>query len=341
MVGTPAEQPSQRMLQELTDKYNAAHPNVKITWNCVGWENATQMLRARFESGNPPDVTGGAASSHAGFARQGILQRVDEALKEKNYAGDATWADTFLPGLLEQSYLADAPEGPGYYSIPQECNIRVVFYNVDIFEKQGIAPPKTWTELMAACEKLKAAGITPFAQDGGFPEYTYAIFGYVFCRIGGEQAFYDTVMHKEGTSWVNNPDWLLAAKEMQKIAGYFQLGFLGSQWPTAQLEWTQGRMAMEVCGSWLISEVKEPAPEGFRFDFFRFPAYEGGKGDQTATDINHNGFGILKGAKHPKEALDFLKYLTSPEAQKVSSAQPPPLPPGGDTRIGAAGCQCV
>jgi len=39
----------------------------------------------------------------------------------------------------------------------------VVFYNTKDFEKAGIsAPPKTWDELMADCDKLKAAGITPF-----------------------------------------------------------------------------------------------------------------------------------------------------------------------------------
>ena len=39
----------------------------------------------------------------------------------------------------------------------------VVFYNTAAFEKAGIAaPPTTWEELMADCEKLKAAGYTPF-----------------------------------------------------------------------------------------------------------------------------------------------------------------------------------
>ena len=39
----------------------------------------------------------------------------------------------------------------------------VTFYNVKAFEKAGIAaPPTTWAELMTDCDKLKAAGYTPF-----------------------------------------------------------------------------------------------------------------------------------------------------------------------------------
>jgi multiple sugar transport system substrate-binding protein len=49
----------------------------------------------------------------------------------------------------------------------------VVFYNTHAFEKAGIAaPPKTWDELMADCDKLKAAGFTPFnapASGGWMP----------------------------------------------------------------------------------------------------------------------------------------------------------------------------
>jgi multiple sugar transport system substrate-binding protein len=49
----------------------------------------------------------------------------------------------------------------------------VVFYNTKDFAKAGIAaPPTTWADLMADCDKLKAAGFTPFnapASGGWMP----------------------------------------------------------------------------------------------------------------------------------------------------------------------------
>ena len=39
-----------------------------------------------------------------------------------------------------------------------------VYYNVDIFKKYNIAIPTTWEEFLAACKKLKDAGVTPIAN---------------------------------------------------------------------------------------------------------------------------------------------------------------------------------
>lgn len=58
-----------------------------------------------------------------------------------------------------------------------------VYYNTAIFEKAGItAVPTTWAEMMDACEKIKAAGYAPFAQDDAYARYT---FGFVLARYIG------------------------------------------------------------------------------------------------------------------------------------------------------------
>ena len=52
-------------------------------------------------------------------------------------------------------------------------------YNKDCFDKAGLdadSPPKTWDEFLAACEKLKAAGISPVGggiQDGYWGEWYF------------------------------------------------------------------------------------------------------------------------------------------------------------------------
>ena len=46
------------------------------------------------------------------------------------------------------------------YGVPYSVPMMGVFYNTDIFAAQGIEVPKTYKEFVAACEKLKAAGIT-------------------------------------------------------------------------------------------------------------------------------------------------------------------------------------
>ena len=55
------------------------------------------------------------------------------------------------------------------YGVPLHLSRWVGFYNTAHFATAGIEEPKTWQDLIAAAEKLKATGITPFhatTQDG-------------------------------------------------------------------------------------------------------------------------------------------------------------------------------
>jgi raffinose/stachyose/melibiose transport system substrate-binding protein len=52
--------------------------------------------------------------------------------------------------------------------VPLDLQFYNGFYNKDLFAKAGISTfPTNWTELFAACDKLKAAGITPFTYGTG------------------------------------------------------------------------------------------------------------------------------------------------------------------------------
>ena len=61
----------------------------------------------------------------------------------------------YLPLLNGKSYFA-----------PIEDGVQGVFYNKDVFAKNGIAVPKTYAEFLALCEKIKATGVTPLAFRG-------------------------------------------------------------------------------------------------------------------------------------------------------------------------------
>lgn len=313
---------TQALLASFTAEYEASHPEVRINWNWAGFEQYDQRLRARVESGNPPDAVWNSSQVLTIYAREGWLQRVDEALAGKNYEDDATWSDIFFPNLIEQAYVEDGSEGGGYYMIPTDLHTSGIFYNKKILAAHNLIPPQTYQELLEACDTLQAAGVTCFAQDGGYTPYNARTFVLLAIRIGGEEAFYDTALNKPGTSWVDNPDWLKAAEEYQRLTqNYFQPGFLGSQWPAAQVEWSQGREAMMIIPTWLPSELAGQAPEDLEMDIFRFPAYEGGKGDQTASELKFNGYGIMKGAQHPAEALDFLRFMTSRPVQEALAGE--------------------
>ncbi len=62
----------------------------------------------------------------------------------------------------------------GWYPLPM-----IWCYNKDLFDKAGLdadSPPKTWDDLLSACDKLKAKGIAPIGggiQDGYWGEWFF------------------------------------------------------------------------------------------------------------------------------------------------------------------------
>jgi ABC-type glycerol-3-phosphate transport system substrate-binding protein len=90
-------------------------------------------------------------------------------------------------------------------------------------------------------------------------------------------------------------------------------GYVASQWPSAQMQWIQGKCAMLLCATWIPKEMKEKLPPGFRMGWFSFPALDDRKGtDSTAIPMEIEAFAIPKTAKHKRAAVEFLKFITSP-----------------------------
>ncbi|MBF0678452.1 MAG: extracellular solute-binding protein [Devosia sp.] len=76
---------------------------------------------------------------------------------------DGIWEEMIASGDYDAS-AADLFRVDGHiYAVPLLLARWVMIYNKEKFAEAGITDePKTWDELMAAAEKLKAAGITPF-----------------------------------------------------------------------------------------------------------------------------------------------------------------------------------
>jgi raffinose/stachyose/melibiose transport system substrate-binding protein len=142
------EEGPQRGYQAVVDRFNTEYAGkYRIEMNTV--PEAGQVLTSRVVSGDIPPL-------FSDYPTQ--LQ-----FKEKVQNG-------FLLDLTGQSFMSrvnppaitmsKAPDGKDY-AIPLSHNFMAVYYNIDIFNANGIAIPRTYAELIAACEKLKVAGIQP------------------------------------------------------------------------------------------------------------------------------------------------------------------------------------
>src|SRR5262245_30191410 len=203
------------------------------------------------------------------------------------------------------------------------------WYNKALFQKAGIdKPPATWTELLEDVKKLKAAGITPIGLGEGdkWPGHFWWV--YLAVREGGKDAF-DKAYTRQGT-FADKP-FVDAGTKLKELVDLqpFQNGFLGANYGNEQTVMANGQAAMELMGQWSPGANRGVAQDVETFNknlgWFPFPTVEGGAGDPSDAMGGGDGFAIGKNA--PKEAIDFIRFLTSKENQtamaKANLAVPP------------------
>ncbi len=287
-------------------EYEKEHPNIKIKiWgNPRIWE----QLRPRFVAGDPPDLTWpGWGMDTWALVMEGQVMEMDKYLEGKAYSQDVKWKDTFIPSLLDKGKY-----NGHYYIMPFNNNVFGWWYNAGMFEKNGWTPPKTYDELLVLCEKIKAKGIAPITFQGKYPQYMLQGFFIPWAiSAGGMEAWKDAQNLKPG-AW-KSPAFRRAAEMIDELRtkGYFQAGAMGMTHTEAQMEFLLGNAAMIPCGTWLGSEMKKQMPKDFRMLYFNPPVLKDGKGDPTITSTGVETWIIPKQAKHPDEAADFYKFMTS------------------------------
>lgn len=82
------------------------------------------------------------------------------------------------------------------YCVPYYAGARVLIYNTELFQKAGVAVPKTYAEVVAAADKLKAANPGPKFSAFYMPgKHQYAGLAWVY-GAGGQ------IAKKDGDKWV-------------------------------------------------------------------------------------------------------------------------------------------
>lgn len=110
-----------------------------------------QRVAVDLAAGTAPDVVVVDSFMVSELASAGYLYDLDDKL--------AGWDQFkyYMPGLLDV-----ASYDGSVYALPTDTDVRMLWYDKSVFEKAGIDmpwAPKTWDDVIAAAEKIKAAGV--------------------------------------------------------------------------------------------------------------------------------------------------------------------------------------
>ncbi|HZH10342.1 MAG TPA: ABC transporter substrate-binding protein [Microvirga sp.] len=140
-----------------------------------------------------------------------------------------------------------------FYAVPVNIHGQNwMFYNTKIFADAGLEPPKTFPELVATGEKLKAKGIIPIAL-GGQPNWEHNLFRAVLVGNGGADMFRKLYGARDQAT-VKSPKFKETVELFGKMRALVDPGSPGRNWNDATALVITNKAAMHFNGDWAKGE---------------------------------------------------------------------------------------
>ncbi|WP_052210849.1 ABC transporter substrate-binding protein [Rhizobium rhizogenes] len=200
-----------------------------------------------------PAVTRIVAGDPMGAAKFATGSDLDELYKAgllsdiDSVAAEQKWKER-LPDFVWNAITRDGH----VYAVPINAQSEVwLWYSKAVFKKVGIEEPKTYDELFAAMDKIKAAGVIPLAV-GGQDWQLAILFNKVLAGVAPD--VYRQLQTDDYETAIKSDGFKKAAEIFGRLRHYDDEGSPGRQWNVAVNMVATGRAAMMVMGDWAKGE---------------------------------------------------------------------------------------
>ena len=283
------------------DAFSKKYPNIKVKFDPTNPPDYNATLRLQLEGGIGPDVM--YARSYA----TGV-----QLFKDGYFAdleGLPGLNDNYTSGAKAPWTTADGKT----FAIPFVAVSHGIYYNIDMFKKNGWEIPTTWEDFLTLCATIKAAGITPLANSLGDE---WDINEVVFMNIapsfiGGEKG---RLEYASGKRKFNDAQVVALFQAMADLEPYLPEGYSALTYNDNQAIFSMGKAAMSFDGSWTAAAY-EADDLPFEWSVFAVPAPKGR--DSYVTFHPDAGIAINAATEHKAEAETLLEWLGSPEGASV------------------------
>ena len=245
--------------EKVVADFDAANPDITVKLSINDREAHKTAIR-NFLSADAPDVTAWYPGNRMGpFVDAGQFEDISDL-----------WAsDPNLSSLFEAIKPTMTRDGK-QWGVPYSYYQWGMYYRKDIFDKHGIAEPKTWDELLAACAKLKENGITPITIGTKYLWTAAGVFDYLNLRTNGYDVHNDLTAGK--IAYTDDRIRATFAKWEELVRpGYFVENHASMSWQDAIAPFAKGDAAMYVMGNFAVGAMKDAGLTGDQIDFFQFP----------------------------------------------------------------------
>ncbi|RNB79508.1 extracellular solute-binding protein [Brevibacillus fluminis] len=308
--------------KKLVEAFQNAHPDIEVeireTPSDTG-QSHDQYVTMFSAQSSEIDVFDLDVIWPAEFAQAGYLLPLDRLIEQ-----DGIDTGKYIKGALDAGNF-----GGQQWTMPKFIDAGLLFYRKDLVKEA----PKTWDDLIAQAKATKGKDGTKFGYLMQAKQYE----GLVCNFVEFAAAYGGKILDEQGNVAVNNPGTIKGLKKMMEIVKSdivpknittfteteSHTAFIEGQSPFIRNWPYQFALAQDQTQSKIVDKVAiAPLPSG---DVRSAAALGGWMG------------GINKYTKHPKEAWEFLKFMTGAEGQKISAVSgglaPTLLPVYSDTDV--------
>lgn len=296
-------------LRQRVYAFEKTHPGIKVIQSDKSWNMIREILYADFSAGAGPDVMNTHSNFAAEFGEAGHYYPINifpdfEEVKQ--------W---YVPHLLESTRYKD-----NYYGLPSSAIAFVLVCNRELFDREGVAPPKTWSQFREAAKRLTKDtngdgvidqyGLVLMGGDkGGFSYRTIPF----FFKAGADVMSEDLKTIKFNSS--KGIAALTLFADMYQIDHSITPGFLAYGHSETNDLLSGDKAAMSIEGPWFRGMVNDKSP-GKDVYVVAIPVPDDmiDQYDTAPTLQDMVMYSINAHSKHLNEAWELLKYLRNEEA---------------------------
>lgn len=281
------------VVKKLVQSFNDAHKNIHVNATYVPTNERLQKLTAALGAGNPPDLY------TAGPPDVGQLAGNDQVAAIDDLTNGKLKADMFYPGPRG---VAEANKK--LVAVPVSAGVVGLYYNKDLFDKNGItSPPQTWDELIADAKKVtdESKGqygiILPTSPD----VYTTSIWQCFLWQNGGD------LISSDGKKAIFNSNEGVEALQLwvDLVQKYKVAPLLNLSQDTSIQTFGKGQSGMVPAMPLFVESVK-------KFPFQTVTSVLP-KAKKQASTLGGWYLTIPKKSQHQQAAAELLQWLIQPE----------------------------
>ena len=231
---------------------------IKVNFEKKTFEQIRQNASRILNSDDAPDVMEyNKGNATAGLlSSQGLLSNLNDYVKQYQWNKKIT-GSLAVPGRYDEKGVMGSGDWYGITTYGEEV---IMYYNKDMFDKYGIAIPKTMSELEQAMQKFKDNGVTALSE--GVAEYPLQHLWWQLVLQKADQRLINAYQRYDGKVDWQGPAMTYATDTIKDWVnkGYISKDSTGLKAEDAGQNFMKGTYPMLFSGSWWFGRFQSDIP---------------------------------------------------------------------------------